>query len=96
MSKRAEELLRGGKGGLIMVEGDAGLGKSRLLEEFKGPAVAAVRRAAPRPDLLIFSGKGDAGRSGQVSHCRRSHPLPHVISGLEARNAIRQNGLKEE
>jgi hypothetical protein len=66
MTKRAEELLAGERGGLIMIEGDAGLGKSRLLEEFKGPAIAAARTGAAQTDLLIFSGKGDAGRSGQV------------------------------
>lgn len=48
------------------MEGEAGLGKTRLLEEFKGSDMAGLRGSVNQPDLLILSAKGDAAHSGQV------------------------------
>ena len=68
MVERTRLLIHEGKGGLVMVEGDAGLGKTRLMEEFKGSIMDRLSSSECWPKLLIFSSKGDAASVGQVDH----------------------------
>ena len=65
--ERVRQLLQEQKGGLVMVEGDAGLGKTRLLQELRGSDMAGLRGTVPQPDVLILSGGGNASRSTQVA-----------------------------
>ena len=65
--EQVRQLLQEQAGGLVMIEGDAGLGKTRLLQELRGSDMAGLRGAAPQPDVLILSGGGNASRSTQVA-----------------------------
>jgi hypothetical protein len=58
-----EALLRGGDGGLIVIEGEAGIGKSRLVDD--------LRRQADSLHLAVFSGTGDAVEKSTSYHAWR-------------------------
>lgn len=84
LSTGVRRLLEENCGGIILLEGEAGLGKTRLLEEFKGSDLAGMQGLASLRDLLVLSGKGDASRSGQVSpFSRHTLVLLHVLCTTE-------------
>jgi hypothetical protein len=75
---RLAPLAASGAGGVVLVEGVAGIGKSSLLRAF----VAAARE---RPQLTVLTARGTelelgAGRSGFGGHARRSSAAPTIVS----------------
>jgi predicted ATPase/class 3 adenylate cyclase len=52
LAEQLQALLRGGNGGVVLVEGDAGMGKSHLLEN--------LRRLAETLRISVFTGAADA------------------------------------
>lgn len=63
LSSALQSLMRGEIQGPIIIEGEAGLGKSRLVEE--------VRRQAQTARLVSFSGNGDAIERSSAYHAWR-------------------------
>ncbi|MCB9133977.1 MAG: AAA family ATPase [Anaerolineales bacterium] len=64
IADRLQTLLRGGQGGVIVLEGEAGIGKSRLVED--------ILRQAEAMGIAILTGAGDAIEQGTKYHAWRS------------------------
>ncbi len=75
------DALQAGQGGIMIVEGEAGIGKSRLIEEL-------LQNAASR-NLTILVGAGDAIEKSASYHAwrpifRQLFGVENVLAGLEA------------
>lgn len=67
MMGRARSLLDESKeGSFIMLDGEAGMGKTRIMEEFKSLLMLHLEDLPQQPGLLIFSSRGSEATSGQV------------------------------
>lgn len=64
IADRLQTLLRGGEGGVIVLEGEAGIGKSRLVED--------ILRQAEAMGIAVLAGAGDAIEQGTKYHAWRS------------------------
>lgn len=63
----AATMLGQGTGGLLMLVGDAGIGKTRLLHAIAGSGLGGLRRLPDEPDrITLHLGGGDAAHKGQV------------------------------
>lgn len=73
LHERLERLRTGRQGAVFLFEGEAGIGKSRL--------IAAAGEWARECALVMFSGAGDALRSATLYHAW--HPVFSALLGLE-------------
>lgn len=62
INERVQGLVEAAEGGCILVEGEAGMGKSRLLEEIRRPALEGNRGA-----ITIFYSSASFDHRGQVT-----------------------------
>ena len=66
---RAAQLAEDGQGGVLLLEGDVGTGKSRLLQEVRCSPLAGLRKQAGGDGALtVFASSGDPVRKGRVRH----------------------------
>lgn len=67
LTTAAKRLVTEGQGGFVIIEADAGLGKTRLLEDFKAAEAVSRWATGASPAIRIFSSKGDASRTSQAA-----------------------------
>ena len=86
---RAEQLADTGVGGLLLLEGDCGTGKTRLLQEVRCSPLRGLRRQAGGDGALtVYASGGDGVRRGRV--CPPPPPAthsPHPPRSLLARQS---------
>ncbi|NUM44190.1 MAG: AAA family ATPase [Anaerolineales bacterium] len=73
IAERLQSLQRGGPGGVIVLEGEAGIGKTRLLED--------ILRQAEAMGIAVLVGAGDAIEQGTKYHAWR--PVFRQVFGLD-------------
>lgn len=82
---KLQAILRGGQGAVIIVEGEAGIGKSTLIQE--------VRRHAALLKIPVLEGAGDAIEQGTKYFAWR--PIFQQIFGLSEAGAVEETGLRK-
>ncbi|HNB50564.1 MAG TPA: adenylate/guanylate cyclase domain-containing protein [Anaerolineales bacterium] len=73
IAERLQTLQRGGRGGVIVLEGEAGIGKTRLVED--------ILRQAEAMGIAVLAGAGDAIEQGTKYHAWR--PVFRQVFGLD-------------
>ena len=69
---RAVQLAEEGTGGVLLLEGDMGMGKTRVLQEIRCSPLQGLRKQAGGDGaLIVFASGGDPVRKGRVC----LHPL---------------------
>ena len=90
VTKRLGRLVYEREGGIIVVEGEPGMGKTRLLEEIEHESMAQRQSEASDPTELpairkrcnIFVANGDLANKSKVAHQPTSHTLALLLNAV--------------